>query len=195
VSVKLKSVGVFCGSSMGAQSVYAEQAKRLGHVLAEQEIALVYGGGCIGLMGVVADAALTAGGKVIGVIPKLLYRKEIAHEGLTQLHVVETMAERKQVMSDMADAFITLPGGIGTLDELTEVWTWTQLSIHNKPCGLLNVNGFFDSLLAFIDAMIAEQFLSAAHRDLLCVEADPERLLVRLQAMMQRDYCCEQSRH
>lgn len=184
MSAKLKSVGVFCGSSMGLHDVYRVHARKMGSLLAAQGISLIYGGGRIGLMGVMADAAVAAGGNVIGVIPKLLYRKEIAHEGLTQLHVVESMAERKQVMSDLADAFIALPGGIGTLDELTEVWTWTQLGIHAKPCGLVNINGFFDSLLAFIDAMIAEQFLSPAHRDLLCVDDDPELLLPRLQAMM-----------
>ena len=165
---------------MGAHDIYRTQARKLGKLLATQGITLVYGGGRIGLMGVMADAAVAAGGQVIGVIPKLLYRKEIAHEGLTQLHVVESMSERKQLMSDLSDAFVALPGGIGTLDELAEVWTWTQLGVHSKPCGLVNINGFFDSLLAFIDAMIAEEFLSSEHRDLLIVDDDAEILLSRL---------------
>jgi uncharacterized protein (TIGR00730 family) len=148
--------------------------------LAEQGITLVYGGGRIGLMGAMADAALAAGGQVIGVIPKILYQKEIAHDGLTQQHVVKTMSDRKQYMSNLADAFITLPGGIGTLDELTEVWTWTQLGVHIKPCGMLNVNGFFDHLLAFIDVAVKEAFLRDHHRQLLCIENDVERLLVKL---------------
>ncbi len=151
-------------------------------MLAENGWTLVYGGGCIGLMGAMADAALGAGGRVIGVIPEILYKKEIAHQGLSELKVVESMSERKNVMGRLADVFVALPGGIGTLDELFEVWTWTQLGLQNKLSALLNVGGYFDPLIEFVDRAVAEGFLSPLHRQMLLVETDPAALLKRIQA-------------
>src|SRR5262249_19565137 len=147
----MKSIGVFCGSSFGAKPEYTAAAREVGALLARRGIALVYGGGKVGLMGVVADAALAEGGRVIGVIPQLLMKKEVAHAGLTELRVVASMTERKLLMGELSDAFIALPGGIGTLDEFFEVWTWTQLGLQTKACGLLNVDGFFDPLIEFLD--------------------------------------------
>jgi len=178
---RLLSVGVFCGSSLGARKEYAQAAGALGRLLAEQDIALIYGGGHIGLMGAVADAVLEVGGRAVGVIPTMLRKKEVAHEGLTELRVVESMSERKQLIGELSDAFIVLPGGIGTLDEMFEVWTWTQLGIQHKPVGLLNVQGYFDPLLQFIDRSVDEGFLRAEHREVLRVEHDPARLLTLLE--------------
>jgi uncharacterized protein (TIGR00730 family) len=179
---RLLSVGVFCGSSAGAQPEYAHAARSLGRALAEQDIALIYGGGHVGLMGVVADAVLEVGGRVVGVIPKMLYKKEVAHEGLTELRVVETLSERKALIGELSDAFIALPGGVGTLDELFEVWSWTQLGLQHKPVGLLNVEGYFDSLLQFFEHAVAQGFLRAPHRDVLHVGRDPGRLIAALEA-------------
>lgn len=175
-----RSICVFCGSALGARAEYQSVAQNFGRLLAQRNIILVYGGGRIGLMGAMADAALEAGGKVIGVIPKILYRKEVAHEGLAELRVCGTMAERKAIMGELADAFVALPGGIGTMDELFEVWTWMQLGLQDKPAGLLNVSGYYDAFIRFIEHAVAEGFLKPAHREALIVEMDAERLLDRL---------------
>lgn len=176
----MKSVCVFCGSSPGASPVYAEAAAHLGRAVAGHGLTLVYGGGHVGLMGVAADAALAAGGRVIGVIPEALEAKELAHRGLTELRVVGSMHERKALMSELADGFIALPGGVGTLEEWFEVWTWSQLGIQRKPCGLLNVAGYYDHLLAFLDHVTAERFLASDHRAMVLVDDDAGRLLDRL---------------
>ena len=178
----MNSLCVFCGSNPGASPVYAEAVARLGRVVAARGMTLVYGGGRVGLMGVVAGAALAAGGKVIGVIPEALATRELAHDGLTELHVVGSMHERKARMSELSDGFLALPGGIGTLEEWFEVWTWSQLGFHPKPCGLLNVAGYYDHLLAFLDHVTAERFLNEAHRSMAIVGDDPELLLDRLAA-------------
>jgi uncharacterized protein (TIGR00730 family) len=176
----VERVLVFCGSSPGARPEYAEQARELGRRLAARGLGLVYGGASVGLMGAVADAALCAGGEVIGVIPRSLVRAEVAHGGLVDLRVVETMHERKALMAELADAVIALPGGTGTLDELFELFTWSQLGLHAKPIGLLDVAGYWQPLLAFLDHAVTERFLRAEHRDTLLVETEPERLLDRL---------------
>lgn len=178
----LRSVCVFCGSSLGARPIYADLARRTGEALAARGIQLVYGGGRVGLMGVVADAALAAGGRVVGIIPESLASKEIAHPGLTELHVVDTMHTRKALMADFSDAFIALPGGYGTLEEFAEILTWAQLGIHAKPFGLLEVDGYFAGLATFFDHMVAERFLHPAHRGLVLHDTDPDRLLDRLAA-------------
>ena len=176
----MKRLCVFCGSSAGRRAEHREAARRLGELLARRGLGLVFGAGHVGLMGVVADAVLAAGGEVVGVIPQALVDKELAHGGLTQLHVVETMHQRKALMADLSDGFAALPGGYGTLDELFEILTWAQLGLHAKPVGLLNAAGFFDPLLAWIDHAVAEGFLKPKHRDRLLVAGDPERLLDRL---------------
>ncbi len=171
---------VFLGSRAGRLPVYAEAATNLGTLLARRNIGLVYGGGTIGLMGLIADAATAGGGEVIGIIPDALRAREHDHRGITELHVVGTMHERKALMAEMSDGFVALPGGIGTLEELFEVWTWAQLGYHRKPCGLLNVAGFFDPMSSFIDHVVEEDFLQPQHRSMLIVERDPEALLDRL---------------
>ena len=176
----LRRVCVFCGSAAGARPAYRRAATRLGVELARRELGLVYGGGSIGLMGVVADAALAAGGEVVGVIPRSLARKEIAHAGLTRLQVVPSMHARKAMMADLADAFVAMPGGMGTLEELTEVLTWAQLGLHAKPCALLDVAGYWRPLVRLLDHAVEERFLRPEHRRLLLVERSPERLLDRL---------------
>lgn len=168
---------VFCGSNFGARAAYAEAAQALGRSIAGRGLRLVYGGSKVGLMGAMADAALAAGGEVVGVIPGALIEREIAHDGLTQLRQVKSMHERKALMADLSDAFIALPGGAGTLEELFEIWTWGQLGHHKKPVGLLNVEGFFDTLLAFLDHQAGERFMRQEHRDMLQVATDPDRLL------------------
>ncbi len=175
-----QSVCVFCGSSLGERREYQLAAQAFGRLLAARNLTLIYGGGQIGLMGLLADAALAAGGRVIGVIPKILYRKEVAHGGLTELQVVDSIAERKTAMGRLSDAFVALPGGIGTMDELFEVWTWTQLGLQHKLAALLNVGGYFDFLIAFVDRAVAEGFLRPQHRAGLLVETNAERLLDRL---------------
>ena len=175
----LQSICVFCGSSTGSDSAYTEAARSLGTTLAEADIRLVFGGGHVGLMGEISNAALAAGGDVIGVIPKFLVERELAHEALTDLRIVRSMHERKALMSDLAEAFIALPGGAGTLEEFFEVLTWAQLGEHNKPCGLLNVAGYYDPLLTVFDRMVEAGFLSESNRALLLVENEPERLLQR----------------
>ena len=176
----LSSVAVYCGSSPGADPAFAAAAASLGRLLATREIRLVYGGGHVGLMGLLADAVLRQGGEVHGVITRALEEKEIAHGGLTTLQVVETMHERKAAMADKSDGFIMMAGGFGTLDEFFEVVTWTQLGIHAKPCGILNVNGYFDPLLALLQTATRERFLLPAHRDLVVAEPDPAALIERL---------------
>ena len=173
----MKSLCVFCGSSPGNHPRYLEVARELGTLLARERITLVYGGGRVGLMGALADAALAGGGDVVGVIPQLLLDKEVGHSGLTKLHVVETMAQRKQAMGDLSDAFLTLPGGIGTMDELFEAWTWTQLGLQDKPCGLLNQDGYYDSLIAFLDRCVDDGFLRPRFRAALLVETDLQRMI------------------
>jgi hypothetical protein len=173
---------VFCGSSTGLNPAFAAQARVLGAELARRGIGVVYGGGNVGLMGVVADAALAAGGEVIGVIPHGLVARELAHRGVTELHVVNSMHERKALMASFSDAFIAMPGGFGTLEEFCEAVTWTQLGVHSKPCGVLNVDGFYDALLAFFSHALGEQFLRPTHGDIVVAEADPLRLIDRLGA-------------
>ena len=173
----MKRLCVFCGSNAGSRPHYAETTQQLGIRLAARGWGVIYGGGHVGLMGVLADAVLQAGGEVIGVIPQALVDRELAHVRLTQLHVVTTMHERKALMADLADGFAALPGGSGTADEFFEILTWAQLHIHNKPIGLLNVAGFFDSLLAWLDHTVREGFLRREHRDLLLVAREPEELL------------------
>lgn len=176
----MKRLCVFCGSSVGDNATYAEAARQLGRALAGRGLGLVFGGGHIGLMGVVADAVLQAGGEAIGVIPQALVDRELAHGGLTQLHVVQTMHQRKALMADLSDGFAALPGGFGTAEEFFEILTWSQLGIHAKPIGLLNSAGFFDPLLAWLDRAVAEGFVRPAHRHLLLQAADPEELVARL---------------
>ena len=173
----MRFVCVFCGSSPGTRPAYAEAARALGHVLADRRLGLVYGGGNVGLMGVVADAVLAAGGEVIGVIPHALMAREIGHTGVTTMHVVDSMHERKALMADQADAFIALPGGVGTFEELFEAITWTQLGLHAKPCGLLNVEGFYDDLLRFLDHAWAEGFIKPETRAIVKASADVAELL------------------
>lgn len=176
----MQRICVFCGSAVGARPVYAEAARQLGNLLAQRGLGLVYGGGSVGLMGVLADAALAAGGEVIGVIPEFLFKREIEHRGATEIRVVGTMHERKAIMADLADAFIALPGGYGTLDEFCEIITWAQLGLHRKPVGLLNVAGYFDSFLAFLDHTTAEGFVQPNYRALALDDTDAARLLERL---------------
>jgi uncharacterized protein (TIGR00730 family) len=173
----MRRVCVYCGSNVGARPDYAEAARRLGAELAARNLELVYGGAKRGLMGILADTVLANGGKVAGVIPQKLVDLEVAHHGLTELRVVQTMHERKALMIELADAFIALPGGFGTLEEFCEVVTWSQLGLHEKAHGLLNIAGFYDPLLAFIDHAVAERFIHAEHRRTVFAESDPARLL------------------
>src|SRR5829696_1554658 len=173
----MRRLCVFCGSSPGADPAYAAATAELGEALARAGIGLVYGGASVGLMGIVADAAAAAGGEVVGVIPQALVDREIAHPGLTELHVVGSMHERKAMMADLADGFIALPGGMGTLEELFEVYTWAQLGLHSKPLGVLDVRGYFAQLAAFLDHAVAERFVTAEHRGLLVVEERAAALL------------------
>ena len=175
----INSICIYCGSSSGRLEAYGAVGCALAKALVSRNIKLIYGGAGIGLMGTVADEVLRLGGQAIGVIPKALAHKEVAHKNLTQLHVTESMHERKMLMAELSDGFIALPGGIGTLEELFEIWTWAQLGFHNKPCGLLNVEGYYDSLIVFLDHVLAEQFVKKEQRDLLIVETNPEVLLDR----------------
>ena len=176
----IRRICVYCGSSSGALPIYRDGAVRVGRLLAEAGIGLVYGGGHVGLMGAVADAALAAGGHVIGVIPRALMDRELGHGGIQDLRVVADMHERKMTMASLADAFIAMPGGWGTIEELTEMLTWRQLAIHAKPIGLFNVGGYYDTFVAFAEEMVERRFVREEQRDLLIVEADPVRLLGRL---------------
>ncbi len=173
----MKSVCVFCGSSFGTKAAYANAARDTGRAIAEQGLTLVYGGAKVGLMGAVADAALEAGGTVIGVLPTSLQEKELAHEGLSELHIVSSMHERKALMAEKSDAFLTLPGGAGTMEELFEVWTWGQLGLHLKPCGFLNTDGFYDKLLDFLDYQTAEGFMKPVMRQMVQAAPTPVELL------------------
>jgi uncharacterized protein (TIGR00730 family) len=179
--MKIKQVCVFCGSSPGTDPVHIARARELGQLLASRGLGLVFGGGHVGLMGAVADAALAAGGEVTGVIPRALELRELAHGGLTRLHVVGSMHERKARMAELADAFLALPGGMGTLDELAEIVTWAQLGVHAKPIGLLDVRGYFQPLMAFFDRAEQEGFLRPEHRRLVTLEEDPARMLERFE--------------
>jgi hypothetical protein len=176
----VRNLCVFCGSSSGSQPLYAQTAQQIGQLLSQRNIGLVYGGADVGLMGLMADACLSQGGRVIGVMPRALVDKEIAHRGLTELHVVDSMHERKALMADLADAFIALPGGYGTWEEFCEVLTWSQLGLHRKACALLNVNGYYDPLLAMANRAMEDGFLRDVHRKLLLADSDPSRLLDRL---------------
>ena len=173
----MRRLCVFSGSSPGAHPAYAEATAALGRALADAGLGVVYGGASVGLMGTVADAALAAGGEVVGVIPQALVDREIAHPGLSDLRVVGSMHERKALMAELSDGFVALPGGTGTLDELFEVYTWTQLGLHAKPLGLLDVRGYWASLVAFLDHAVAERFVTAEHREMLVVADGPEALL------------------
>jgi uncharacterized protein (TIGR00730 family) len=180
-SFEMKRVCVFLGSSAGGRPEYAEAAAELGRVIARRDLGLVYGGASVGLMAVLADAALAEGGTVIGVIPKMLVEKEIAHQGLADVRIVGSMHERKAVMADLADGFIALPGGLGTLEEFFKVWTWSQLGLHAKPCGLLDVCGYFRHLIQFLDHSVAERLLRQENRDLLLWATEPMALLDRFE--------------
>lgn len=175
----MKNICVYCGSSPGRLDVYADGARALAQALVARDLGLVYGGASIGLMGLVADTVLQLGGRAVGVIPHALARKEVAHHGLTELHITQSMHERKTLMAELSDGFIAMPGGIGTFEEIFEIWTWAQLGIHAKPCGLLNVAGYFDALTMFLDHATQEQFLKPQHRAVLIVEQEPVALLDR----------------
>ncbi len=177
----MKRICVFAGSSRGAREDYAQAAERLARELVMRGYGVVYGGGKVGMMGVLAEAALAAGGKVIGVIPKALLEKEVAHGGLTELRVVASMHERKAMMAELSAGFIALPGGLGTLEEFFEVLTWAQLGLHPKPCGLLNVSGYYDRLLEFLDLTVEERFVKSQHRALVITSTSPTDLLERLE--------------
>lgn len=174
------SLCVYCGSRAGTQAAYTEAAMAVGHWIGQRAGQLVYGGGNSGLMGVVAKSTLEAGGQVVGVIPRSLLEREYANHDCTELHVVDTMHQRKHMMAEQADAFLALPGGIGTFEELFEVWTWNQLGYHNKPVGLLNTQGYYDALLTFLDQSIAHGFVGPWQRDLLCVGTETDVLLAQL---------------
>jgi hypothetical protein len=173
----MRRLCVFSGSSPGGHPAYVQAAEELGRALAAHDLGLVYGGAQVGLMGAIADAALEAGGEVVGVIPQALVDREIAHTGLSELHVVGSMHERKAKMADLSDGFVALPGGMGTLEELFEVSTWTQLGLHSKPLGLLDVRGYYAQLAAFLDHAVAERFVTAEHREMLVVEQRAEALI------------------
>lgn len=182
----MKRVCVFCGSNAGTDPEFGNAARRLGELLAGRGTGVVYGGGKVGIMGALADATLQAGGQVFGIIPQKMVDLELEHTGVTELHVVRTMHERKALMSHMSDAFIALPGGFGTLDELFESLTWSQLGLHEKPCGLLNVNGYFDPLLDFLNRATDMEFIPPDHRRLLLDDVTPEGLLDKIDKFPQR---------
>jgi uncharacterized protein (TIGR00730 family) len=173
----MKRVCIYCGSSTGNNPIYRDVAVAMGSLLAQRRIGLVYGGGHVGLMGVIADACLAGGGEVIGVIPQSLADREIAHTGLSDLRVVDSMHTRKAMMADLSDAFIAMPGGVGTFEEFFEAVTWMQLGLHRKPCGLLNAGAFYTPLVAFIDQAVSEGFIKPIHRSMITVDDNPERLL------------------
>ncbi len=182
----VKRICVFCGSNVGARPEYRRAAEELGRTMVERKIGLVYGGGNIGLMGVVADTVLAGGGNVQGVIPRALVAREVAHAGLSKLHIVESMHERKQLMADLSDGFIAMPGGYGTFEEFCEAVTWSQLGIHKKPCGLLNVEGYFDQLIGLFDHAVRERFLHPDNRALVLEARTPAELLDKLAAWTPR---------
>jgi uncharacterized protein (TIGR00730 family) len=176
----VRRVCVFCGSSPGARPAYAEATVEVGRLLADDGVGVVYGGGHVGLMGVLADTAMARGGEVIGVMPQALVDREIAHDAISELRVVGSMHERKALMAELSDAFVALPGGLGTLEELFEVYTWSQLGLHDKPCGLLDVDGYFAGIVDFLDHAVRERFVREQHRDMLVVERHPGALIDRL---------------
>jgi len=178
--MEINNLAVFCGSNTGINSVYIEHAEKFGKELANNNKTLIYGGAQVGCMGALADASLHSGGSVIGVIPQKLKAVEIAHDQLTDLHVVNTMHERKSKMSELADGFVALPGGSGTLEEWFEVFTWSQLGYHAKPCGLLNVNNFFDPLINMLDHTIEQGFMNKSYREMIIVSSDPKELLEKM---------------
>lgn len=178
----INRICVFCGSNPGRDPLYVKAAHVLGESIARNGVELVYGGGNVGIMGETANAVLAAGGRAIGVIPKTLVDKELAHRSLTELHVVNTMHERKALMSELSDAFIALPGGIGTIEEFFEVLTWAQLGLQKKPCALLNVSGYYDHLIAFIDKMVCEGFLHESHRGLMVIGDDPAAIIEKIKS-------------
>ncbi len=178
----MRSICVFCGSNVGNSPIYAEAARASARAIAARGLRIVYGGGNVGLMGVFAEAALAAGAEVTGIIPHALHEREVGHRGLADLRVVNSMHERKALMAELADAFIALPGGLGTFEEVFEMLTWVQLGIHRKPCGILNVAGFYDSMIAFLDHAVAAGFLKPEHRGILIVEREPQALLEQLEA-------------
>ncbi|TDN70947.1 TIGR00730 family Rossman fold protein [Paraburkholderia sp. BL10I2N1] len=177
----MKSVCVYCGSSDGVKPLYAEAARAFGRAIVEARLALVYGGGKVGLMGVIADEVMAAGGRAIGVIPELLVNKEVGHEGLTELHVVPDMHQRKKMMADLSDAFIAMPGGAGTLEELFEVYTWAQLGYHQKPVAVLNIDGYYDPLISMLQHTVQEGFMRQTYLDILQIDSDPVSLISKLQ--------------
>lgn len=176
----MNSICIFCGASPGARPIYIEKAREAGRMIAESGLNMVYGGGSVGMMGAVADSCLDAGGKVTGVITQQLYDLEVGHEGLTDIEIVTTMHERKARMAELADGFVSLPGGIGTLEEMFEVLTWAQLEIHSKPCGLLNVEGYYDDLYDFLQNAVKERFLLPEHAGMLILDEDFESLLAKM---------------
>ena len=178
----IQRICVFCGSNPGRSPIYALAAEALAKALVERNIGLVYGGGAVGLMGVLADAVLRGGGEVIGVIPRGLWDREVGHRGLTRLEIVDTMHQRKAMMAELSDAFVALPGGLGTYEEIFEVWTWSQLGMHEKPCGFVDVHGFYSPLMAFLDASVEAGFIRPIHRETALVDEDPSNLLDRLAA-------------
>lgn len=178
----MKSICIYCGSSPGASPLYAQAARRLAKEMVADNIGLVYGGGNVGLMGIIADEVLRLGGEATGVIPKALMEREVGHQGLTRLHIVKDMHERKAMMAELSDGFIAMPGGIGTLEELFEVFTWSQLGIHDKPIGLLNVNGFYDGLIGFIQHLVNERFLKNEQAGIIMVESDEAALISRFKS-------------
>jgi uncharacterized protein (TIGR00730 family) len=182
INQKMKSLCVYCGSSTGVSSLYAEAARRLAKELVDNNISLVYGGGDVGLMSVIAREVLQLGGEVTGVIPQALMDKEVGHHGLTRLHIVKDMHERKAMMADLSDGFIAMPGGIGTLEELFEALTWSQLGLHEKPIGLLNVNGFYDGLISFVEHLVAQGFLRREQATLMMHESEAPALLARFKS-------------
>jgi len=184
--MNFRRICVFCGSNLGVDAVYRQAATSLGRLLTARGIELVYGGGDVGLMGVLADATLQYGGRVIGVIPESLVAKEVGHQGLTEMRVVQSMHERKALMSDLSDGFIALPGGFGTFEEFCEVVTWSQLGIHSKPCGLLNVEGYYDPLLGLFDHAVREGFLREENRGIVLEDRDAEGLLEKMAAFVPR---------
>jgi uncharacterized protein (TIGR00730 family) len=176
----MKAVCVYCGSSFGANPIYTEAAQAFGRALVASNLGLVYGGGKVGLMGVIADTVMAGGGRAIGVIPELLVDKEVGHAGLTELHVVPDMHHRKKMMADLSDAFVALPGGAGTLEELFEVYTWAQLGYHRKPVGILNIGGFYDPLTTLLDHTVREGFMREAYLEMLQTDSDPVALIAKL---------------
>ena len=178
----IRRLAVFCGSNAGARPDYVEGARALGCLLAARGIGVVYGGSSVGLMSALAEAVLDEMGDIIGVIPQMLVEREVAHKALSDLRIVGSMHERKALMAELSDGFVALPGGIGTLEEFFEIWTWAQLGVHEKPCGLLNIAGYFDPLLEFLDRAVKEKFVREVHRSMVIVESDPSVLLARFEA-------------